>query len=86
MCRKVHNFKSVTELYQWSSCVNYLQDIAMPMIFINARDDPIVPEALLQPIRQFACELMKPVCMLLVGGTDSYEQNVLTCQQFILTC
>ncbi|KDR10438.1 abhydrolase domain-containing protein 2 [Zootermopsis nevadensis] len=54
--RKVHNFKSVTELYQWSSCVNYLQDIAIPMIFINARDDPIVPEALLQPIRQFALE------------------------------
>lgn len=73
MCRKVHNFKSVTELYQWSSCVNYLQDIGIPMIFINARDDPIVPEALLQPIRQFACELMKPVYVILVGIIDSCQ-------------
>jgi abhydrolase domain-containing protein 2 len=63
----------VTELYQWSSCVNYLQDIGIPMIFINARDDPIVPETLLQPIRQFACELMKVVCVLVVVGADSCE-------------
>jgi predicted alpha/beta-fold hydrolase len=74
MCRKVHDFKSVTELYQWSSCVNYLQDISIPMIFINARDDPIVPEALLQPIRQFACELIKPVCVILVGVSDSCQR------------
>lgn len=58
MCRKVHNFKSVTELYKWSSCVNYLEEIHIPMIFINARDDPIVPDALLQPIRQFAYEYL----------------------------
>jgi hypothetical protein len=40
------------------------------MIFINARDDPIVPEALLQPVRQFACELIKPVYVTLSGVSD----------------
>lgn len=27
------------------------------MVFINALDDPIVPEPLLTPIKEFACEL-----------------------------
>ncbi|PSN52390.1 Abhydrolase domain-containing protein 2, partial [Blattella germanica] len=66
--RKVHNFKSVSELYQWSSCVNYLQDIKTPMIFINARDDPIVPEALLRPIRKFASEHSNTLYLELAHG------------------
>ncbi|XP_069687696.1 abhydrolase domain-containing protein 2 isoform X1 [Periplaneta americana] len=66
--RKVHNFKSVSELYQWSSCVNYLQDINTPMIFINARDDPIVPEALLRPVRQFASEHSNALYLELAHG------------------
>ncbi|XP_075219349.1 abhydrolase domain-containing protein 2 isoform X2 [Lycorma delicatula] len=52
--RKVYNFKTVEEMYRWSSCVNYLKNIRKPMIFINARDDPLVPDELLQPIRDFA--------------------------------
>ncbi|XP_014211316.1 abhydrolase domain-containing protein 2 [Copidosoma floridanum] len=52
--RKVHNFRSVNELYKWSSCEFYLDSIATPMVFINAIDDPIVPETLLTPIKEFA--------------------------------
>lgn len=52
--RKVHNFSSVTDLYQWSSSINYLDDINKPMVFMNARDDPLVPENLLLPIKEFA--------------------------------
>lgn len=52
--RKVHNFKSVKELYKWSSSAFYLDNIATPMVFINAVDDPIVPEMLLNPIKEFA--------------------------------
>lgn len=52
--RRVHNFPTVTELYTWSSSVNYLHNIQTPMIFINARDDPIVPEELLNPIKRVA--------------------------------
>ncbi|XP_031327658.1 abhydrolase domain-containing protein 2 isoform X3 [Photinus pyralis] len=54
--RKISNFESLTELYSWSSSINYLQNIASPMIFINARDDPIVPEPLLEPIKNFVSE------------------------------
>ena len=52
--RKIHNFGTITDLYQWSSCINYIQNIKTPMVFINARDDPIVHEELLEPIKEFA--------------------------------
>lgn len=54
--KKIHNFKSVTELYSWSSSINYLKNISLPMVFINAKDDPIVPEPLLNPIKNYASE------------------------------
>ncbi|GBP07332.1 Retrovirus-related Pol polyprotein from transposon TNT 1-94 [Eumeta japonica] len=52
--RRVHNFPSTTDLYRWSSSLHYLEHIDKPMIFINAKDDPIVPEDLLSPIKNFA--------------------------------
>lgn len=57
--RRVHNFNSVQELYKWSSSINYVKHIEKPMIFINARDDPLVPEELLCPIKEFASEYIK---------------------------
>lgn len=41
-------------MYQWSSSVNYMKDIRSPIIFINAKDDPLVPEPMLAPVRNFA--------------------------------
>lgn len=52
--RRVHNFPSTHDLYKWSSSLNYLNDIEKPMIFINAKDDPLVPEELLLPIKDHA--------------------------------
>ncbi|XP_017752992.1 PREDICTED: abhydrolase domain-containing protein 2 [Eufriesea mexicana] len=52
--RKVHNFKSVNEMYKWSSSQFYLDNVSTPMVFINALDDPIVPETLLDPIKEHA--------------------------------
>lgn len=55
--RKLYNFSSTSEMYKWSSCINYLPNIEKPIIFINALDDPLVPEVLLPPIRAFAGKL-----------------------------
>ncbi|XP_076169148.1 abhydrolase domain-containing protein 2 isoform X2 [Ptiloglossa arizonensis] len=52
--RKVHNFRSVKEMYKWSSSMFYLDNITTPMVFINALDDPIVPDMLLDPIKEHA--------------------------------
>lgn len=54
--RKIYNFTSTHEMYKWSSCINYLPNIEKPIIFVNALDDPLVPEVLLPPIRSFAGE------------------------------
>lgn len=54
--RKIHNFPTVNELYQWSSSLNYLSFIKKPMVFINSKDDPLIPEVLLEPIKAHASE------------------------------
>lgn len=54
--RKIHNFSSTHEMYKWSSSINYLPHIDKPIIFVNSIDDPLVPEVLLQPVRNFAGE------------------------------
>lgn len=56
--RRVHNFNSVVDLYTWSSSINYLDNISKPMVFINAKDDPLVPENLLPPIKEYAGKMV----------------------------
>lgn len=49
--------KIATDVYfwrSWSSSINYLHNVEKPIIFVNAKDDPIVPEPLLEPIRKKA--------------------------------
>ena len=55
--RRVHNFPTTADLYRWSSSLHYFDKIEKPMIFINAKDDPIVPEDLLPPIKSLAGKL-----------------------------
>lgn len=52
--RRVHGFDTVTDLYKWSSCAFYMENLKTPMVFINARDDPIAAEHLLPFIRDFS--------------------------------
>ncbi|XP_044740197.1 abhydrolase domain-containing protein 2 isoform X2 [Chrysoperla carnea] len=66
--RKIHNFDSIDDLYRWSSSVNYLENIKTPMVFINAKDDPIVPELLLNPIKTYASEHPKAMYIELAHG------------------
>ncbi|KAI8427599.1 hypothetical protein MSG28_002092 [Choristoneura fumiferana] len=65
---KVHGFESVADLYKWSSSAFYLHNIKTPMVFINARDDPIVPEPLLPLIREFASSHDKTMFLEIAHG------------------
>ncbi|XP_071534350.1 abhydrolase domain-containing protein 2 [Panulirus ornatus] len=48
--RRISGFRSVEELYRNDSSANYLQNINVPIVFINARDDPLVhPDMLAIP-------------------------------------
>lgn len=66
--RRVHNFPSTHDLYKWSSSLNYLDNIEKPMIFINAKDDPLVPEELLGPIKDFALSKERTAYVELAHG------------------
>ena len=55
--------KDLEEFYQRSSCVHVLDKIKIPMIFVNASDDPIVPPPLLEIIKRAAGELFT-VCSI----------------------
>jgi len=39
---KMFDFKSITEYYQTASCVHVMKQIAVPVLFLNAMDDPVV--------------------------------------------
>jgi len=41
-CRRLAGFDTVDEMYKQSSCSLYMDNITMPLVFINAQDDPIV--------------------------------------------
>ncbi|KAL0269464.1 UNVERIFIED_CONTAM: hypothetical protein PYX00_007184 [Menopon gallinae] len=66
--RKVYHFKTVEDMYYWSSSVNYLNNIKLPIVFINARDDPLVPEHLLDPVEKFCNTRDKSLFISLAHG------------------
>ncbi|XP_018329052.1 abhydrolase domain-containing protein 2 [Agrilus planipennis] len=66
--KRVHNFKTVSELYSWSSSLYYVQNIEVPMIFINSKDDPIVHECLCEPIKSIAKDKKNFLFMELAHG------------------
>ncbi|XP_053318370.1 monoacylglycerol lipase ABHD2 [Spea bombifrons] len=45
--RKFHGYKTVKEYYEAESCVRYLHNIHVPIMLVNAVDDPLVHESLL---------------------------------------
>jgi len=52
--RRLAGFKTVTEFYIANSSSNHFKNIKVPTVFINARDDPIIPPPLLETIRDAA--------------------------------
>eukprot|EP00092_Neocalanus_flemingeri_P057755 GFUD01068719.1.p1 GENE.GFUD01068719.1~~GFUD01068719.1.p1 ORF type:complete len:487 (+),score=104.25 GFUD01068719.1:100-1560(+) len=52
--RRLAGFKSVTEFYIANSSYHHFKNIKVPTVFINARDDPIIPPPLLEVIRDAA--------------------------------
>jgi len=52
--RKLAGFSNVKDFYNAMSCTHHLKNIRVPTVFINARDDPIVPPPLLEIVRDAA--------------------------------
>lgn len=74
--RRIFGFDSIREYYRKSSAVHYLQNIQVPMIFINARDDPILSDPLLSSYRAFAKSRKKVIAIELpYGGHLAFFEN-----------
>jgi len=56
--RRIVGCKTVKEMYSKVSCVHHMKNIAVPMVYINAVDDPLVHPDLLEIVRDVA--LNKP--------------------------
>uniref|UniRef100_A0A2D4J329 AB hydrolase-1 domain-containing protein n=1 Tax=Micrurus lemniscatus lemniscatus TaxID=129467 RepID=A0A2D4J329_MICLE len=45
--RKFHGYGSLREYYEQESCLHYLHRIFVPLLLVNAADDPLVHDSLL---------------------------------------
>jgi len=52
--RKRLGYKNLEDMYRSWSCKTYWENIEVPMAFVNALDDPIVPPKMLDPIRELS--------------------------------
>jgi predicted alpha/beta-fold hydrolase len=50
----VHGFRDAHDYYSRSSSLRYLQSIRRPTLLLSARDDPFVPEAVLDDVAEIA--------------------------------
>ncbi|XP_043221088.1 abhydrolase domain-containing protein 2-like [Amphibalanus amphitrite] len=50
--RRVNGYKTLEEFYRDNSSLTFLDGIDAPMVFINSRDDPIVPSVILEDVRR----------------------------------
>lgn len=74
--KRIFGFATVTDYYRKSSAVHYLKNIRVPMIFINARDDPILSDALLSAYSAFAQSRKKVIAIELpYGGHLAFFEN-----------
>ncbi|KAK7582185.1 hypothetical protein V9T40_013630 [Parthenolecanium corni] len=74
--RRIYNFSTLDDYYNWSSAVNYLNGIKVPMVFINALDDPLLSDILHYPVREFAgCRKKVIAIELRYGGHLGFFEN-----------
>jgi len=66
--RRIHGYDGINEMYRQNSCSMYMENISVPMVFINAQDDPIIPESLLAWPKSFAERHDKAVFILATHG------------------
>jgi len=66
--RRLAGYETVDEMYKQSSCSLFMDAITVPVVFINAQDDPIVPEPLLSIPQQYVDSRDKSAFILTTHG------------------
>ena len=55
----MHGYSNLSDYYTSVSSSQYIHNINVPMILLNAKDDPIIPERFLEIPRNFSSELQR---------------------------
>ncbi|VDK42323.1 unnamed protein product [Anisakis simplex] len=50
--RRVFGYSSLASFYEECSCLPLLHKITVPMVFVNALDDPLIPKQLWEPVKE----------------------------------
>ncbi|CAI5792751.1 Hypothetical predicted protein [Podarcis lilfordi] len=66
--RKFHGYSTLKEYYEQESCLHYLQKIFVPLLLVNAADDPLVHDSLLSIPKALSGELKASVNRFLQGS------------------
>uniref|UniRef100_A0A914VC60 AB hydrolase-1 domain-containing protein n=1 Tax=Plectus sambesii TaxID=2011161 RepID=A0A914VC60_9BILA len=66
--RRVHGFSSADDFYRWCSSLPLIPKLRVPMLFLNALDDPIVPPKLWEPVQKLAEQLPDIAFVLMKHG------------------
>lgn len=53
----VHGFRDARDYYEKCSAIGYLQDIKIPTLIINAKDDPFTGEDIIPNSKQLSCSI-----------------------------
>ncbi|KCZ82523.1 hypothetical protein H312_00181 [Anncaliia algerae PRA339] len=64
---KIFNFNSLEEYYKTQSCKYALNGIKVPMLFINTKDDPLIPYDTI-PMEEIKSNPFLVMCLLEAGG------------------
>lgn len=52
--RRVTGFSTLEAFYEWCDCLPLIPKLSIPMIFLNADDDPLIPRSLWKPVKELA--------------------------------
>ena len=66
---RVMGFESAMDMYRWTSCSELMYQIRdLPMLFVNTKDDPLVPEHLHSIPKKYTGKFIVMVCPEVPNG------------------
>jgi len=74
--RVMWGFASVEDYYQKSSSCHFIQNIRIPLLCINALDDPLVPESCI-PFREFTASTTCILATTNQGGHVAFLEDLI---------
>ena len=84
---RVMGFESAMDMYRWTSCSELMYQIRdLPMLFVNTKDDPLVPEHLHSIPKKYTGKFIVMVCPEVKARQIAGRAPVYICEAFCSPC